>query len=79
MVGGVAARLVSFDIACYGVGETVAEVNSGVSKTNSCEGGGQVHLAPGDSALQWVDRDLLCVSKGRETWPPDPRNHTLNV
>ena len=78
MVGGVAARLVSFDIACYGVGETVAEVNPGVSKTDSCECGRQVHLAPGDGN-QWVDRDLLCVSKGRETWPPDPRNHTLNV
>ena len=58
MVGGVAARLVSFDIACYGVGETVAEVNSGVSKTNSCEGGGQVHLAPGDSG--WIG--IFCVS-----------------
>ena len=54
MVGGVAARLVSFDIACYGVGETVAEVNPRVTETNPGEGAGQVHLSPGCEVLAVV-------------------------
>ena len=47
MIGGVAARLVSLDIACNGVGESVAKVDPGISESDACEGGRQVHLAPG--------------------------------
>ena len=48
MIGRVAARLVSLDIACNGVGESVAKVDPGISKSDACEGGRQVHLAPGE-------------------------------
>ena len=48
MVGSVAVRLVALDIACNGVGEPVAEVNPGVSESDACKGGRQVHLAPGE-------------------------------
>ena len=69
MVGGVAARLVSFDIACYGVGETVAEVNPGVSESDACKGGRQVHLAPGEGQI-----DELCHRKRGE-----PGLHVLAI
>ena len=57
MLGRVASRLVTFHIACYGVGESMAEVHPGVSKTDPCKGGRQVHLAPGEGQI-----DELCHS-----------------
>ena len=41
---GVATRLVGLHTPGYGVGEPVAEVNPGVTKSNSCKCRGQVHL-----------------------------------
>ena len=54
MVAGVAVGLVSLHIARDGVGEPVAEMHTGVPKPDACEGGSQVHLAPGGVINAWL-------------------------
>ena len=59
MVAGVAVGLVPLHIASDGVGEPVAEVDTSVAKPDACEGGCQVHLAPGLRAINvWIGHGL---------------------
>ena len=54
MVAGVAVGLVPLHIARDGVGEPVAEVHTRVAEPDACEGGRQVHLAPGGVINAWL-------------------------
>ena len=52
----VACRLVFLHVAGNGVGEAVAEMNSGIAEANASEGASEVHLGPGGEVLAVVDR-----------------------
>ena len=55
MISSVSSRLVSLDVASDGVGETMTQVDPSISKPNTSEGAGQVHLRPSLDIVLVVD------------------------